>query len=73
MARSRSRARKSKRKLSAYNKFVKSFASSHKGQFHTGKSMLKAAAKAYRGGKSPKSKSRSRKSKSRSRSRRSRR
>ena len=62
--RSRSRARKSKRKLSAYNKFVKSFAASHKGQFRSGKTMMKAAAKAY--GKSHKSRSR----KSRSHSRR---
>jgi hypothetical protein len=60
--RSRSRARKSKRKLSAYNKFVKSFASSHKGQFRSGKSLMKAAAKAYKSGKSPKSRSRSRRS-----------
>lgn len=54
-SRSRSRARKSKRKLSAYNKFVKSFAASHKGQFRSGKTLMKAAAKAYKGGKSPKS------------------
>ena len=36
------------RKLSAYNKFVKAFAKSHKGQFRSGKALIRAAAKSYK-------------------------